>query len=103
MMYLWNDLKNLIFRTQLKVMKKYILLLLASLCLLPVDAFAQRKFSFDNGTFKICQFTDIHWKSGSPNCAQTEAAIRGVLKIEQPALTCTLHLVLLKLCELRDP
>lgn len=67
-------------------MKKYILFLLVSVCLLSTDAFAQRKFSFENGTFKICQFTDIHWKSGSPNCAQTEAAIRGVLKKEQPAL-----------------
>lgn len=67
-------------------MKKYILFLLVSLCLLSIDAFAQRKFSFDNGTFKICQFTDLHWKSGSPKCAQTKATIRGVLKMEQPAL-----------------
>ncbi|WP_430810334.1 MULTISPECIES: PA14 domain-containing protein [unclassified Carboxylicivirga] len=40
----------------------------------------------DGGTFKIAQFTDLHWKSGSANCAKTIATIQHVLDLEQPDL-----------------
>ncbi|MDR1633150.1 MAG: endonuclease/exonuclease/phosphatase family protein [Dysgonamonadaceae bacterium] len=38
----------------------------------------------DNGTFKIAQFTDMHFIDGSPNSAKTEATIRYVLETEKP-------------------
>ncbi|HTN69450.1 MAG TPA: PA14 domain-containing protein [Dysgonamonadaceae bacterium] len=41
----------------------------------------------DNKTFKIAQFTDIHWKNeNKEECAKTEALIRHVLATEQPDL-----------------
>lgn len=46
--------------------------------------FAQRQLSFQNGKFKIVQFTDLHWTSGSPKCAETERTIRTILKSENP-------------------
>jgi len=41
----------------------------------------------DDQTFKIAQFTDIHWKNeNKEECAKTEAMIRHVLATEQPNL-----------------
>lgn len=46
---------------------------------------AQHRFSFHpNGTFKIAQFTDIHWTPQSPDCSTTASTIQAVLKAEQP-------------------
>ncbi len=47
---------------------------------------AQDRFSFEEGKFKIVQFTDLHWTPQSPGCAKTEATIRSILASEQPAL-----------------
>ncbi len=38
------------------------------------------------GSFKIAQFTDIHWSNGSPNCSRTVAIIKQVLASEKPGL-----------------
>jgi hypothetical protein len=38
----------------------------------------------DDGTFKIVQFTDMHFVDGSPNSAKTEATIKYVLETEKP-------------------
>ncbi|WP_256761148.1 metallophosphoesterase family protein [Cohnella sp. WQ 127256] len=43
------------------------------------------KFRSD-GTFKIVQFTDLHWKNGEPRDLQTRALMERVLKAEQPDL-----------------
>lgn len=48
---------------------------------------AQKKsFRFEEGKFRIAQFTDIHWAVGSPKCAETVATIQGVLRNERPQL-----------------
>lgn len=39
-----------------------------------------------NGTFKIAQFTDIHWSENSENCEATLKTIKMVLEKEQPDL-----------------
>ena len=52
--------------------------------IIPSMLFAQRQLSFQNGKFKIVQFTDLHWTSGSPKCAETERTIRTILKSENP-------------------
>lgn len=46
--------------------------------------YAQQRLTFHNGTFKIAQFTDIHWDEKSPNCLQTIAAINSVIADEHP-------------------
>ncbi|MDR2622869.1 MAG: metallophosphoesterase [Dysgonamonadaceae bacterium] len=38
----------------------------------------------NSGTFKIAQFTDMHFVDGSPNSAKTEATIKHVLETEKP-------------------
>jgi hypothetical protein len=43
----------------------------------------QLKFNSD-GTFKIAQFTDLHFVDGSPNSMKTEATIKYVLETEKP-------------------
>ncbi len=60
--------------------------LLLALSLLCSSAFAQRQMSFHNGTFKIAQFTDIHWDAKTTNCPKTVAAIRNVIATEKPDL-----------------
>lgn len=64
--------------------KHLILIIFASL--LSFGAIAQTQLSFDNGVFKIAQFTDLHWSDNSPNCEQTINTINKVLEIEQPHL-----------------
>lgn len=39
-----------------------------------------------DGTFKIAQFTDLHWDGTSPNSSQTKEVILQVLAAEQPDL-----------------
>ena len=63
-------------------MKKISILLLVLWGVIPSMLFAQRQLSFQNGKFKIVQFTDLHWTSGSPKCAETERTIRTILKSE---------------------
>ena len=52
-------------------------------------ASAQDKIQFrfgNNHTFKIAQFTDMHWDNNSPKCAVTTETIRKVLAAEKPDL-----------------
>lgn len=37
-----------------------------------------------DGTFRVAQFTDLHWDDKSPNCAKTVATIQAVLAQEKP-------------------
>jgi hypothetical protein len=67
-------------------MKKTFLPLLAATALAacqPATNSIQLRFN-DNGTFKVAQFTDMHFVDGSPNSAKTEATIRYVLETEKP-------------------
>ena len=48
--------------------------------------FAQHRFHFENGKFKIVQFTDIHWDPTSPGCDTTRNTILSVLTEEKPAI-----------------
>lgn len=65
--------------------------ILFSLCLFAVSfsGIAQKsvqlKFRNDK-TFKIAQFTDIHWENNSENCPKTIETIELVLKVEKPDL-----------------
>lgn len=47
-------------------MKKISILLLVLWGVIPSMLFAQRQLSFQNGKFKIVQFTDLHWTSYNP-------------------------------------
>ena len=52
---------------------------------LPLSAQNKIQFQFrKDHTFKIAQFTDIHWDNNSPNCAKTIETIQHVLTIEKP-------------------
>lgn len=52
-----------------------------------VSAQHQIQFHFRNDhTFKIAQFTDMHWDNNSPRCAETIETIRKVLSAEKPDL-----------------
>lgn len=52
-----------------------------------VSAQNQIQFQFRNDyTFKIAQFTDMHWDNNSPKCAATAETIRKVLSVEKPDL-----------------
>lgn len=52
-----------------------------------VSAQNQIQFHFRNDhTFKIAQFTDMHWDNNSPKCAATAETIRKVLSVEKPDL-----------------
>ncbi len=51
------------------------------------NAQAGKHFQFrKNKTFKIAQFSDIHWDNNSENCPRTMAVIENVLKTEKPDL-----------------
>jgi hypothetical protein len=55
----------------------------------PVYLRAQNRSEFkfrENNTFKIAQFTDIHWDNTSRNCSRTDSTIRMVLETEKPDL-----------------
>lgn len=67
-------------------MKKLYLLLIILVSTIPVGIFAQPKLHFENGVFKIAQFTDLHWDDKSPNCAETTNTIKKVLEMEKPHL-----------------
>ena len=40
----------------------------------------------DDHTFKIVQFTDIHWKNGEPEDQMSRRCMETVLDLEQPDL-----------------
>jgi len=71
-----------------KVYQQALLLLL--LCLfagLPANAQDPVELKFnENKTFKIAQFTDIHWDNNSKNCPETIETIEYVLETEEPDL-----------------
>ena len=53
----------------------------------PLEAQIQQKFKFrGDHTFRIAQFTDIHWNNNSPKCVQTTRIIQHVLATEKPDL-----------------
>ncbi len=53
----------------------------------PLEAQTGIKFKFrKDNTFKIAQFTDIHWNNNSSKCAATAEVIRHVLDVEKPDL-----------------
>lgn len=65
---------------------KYILIIIYTLLLYPLSA-KDKSVSFvfnQEGRFKIAQFTDLHWKHNSTNCAATIATIKHVLNTEKP-------------------
>jgi hypothetical protein len=67
-------------------MRYTFLLLLAVACFAacqPATDNIQLKYR-DDGSFKIVQFTDLHFVDGSPNSAKTEATIKYVLETEKP-------------------
>lgn len=48
---------------------------------------AQQKLTFENGKFKIVQFTDIHWTPEMQSqCKKSENTIKSILKSENPDL-----------------
>lgn len=52
---------------------------------LGVSAQSRSVFQFHkDGTFKIVQFTDLHWQHGSVNCAETIETLKHVLDTENP-------------------
>ncbi len=67
-------------------MKKIKSILIIIACFYYVGAFAQSQLSFENGFFKIAQFTDLHWDDKSPKCESTIQTIKKVLEIEKPHL-----------------
>lgn len=61
-----------------------VLLLLSAF---PSKVQAQNHFQFrSDKTFKIAQFSDVHWDNNSENCPRTMAVIKNVLKTEKPDL-----------------
>ena len=62
--------------------QKLIIILLFSMIILALNA---QKLSFKkDGTFKIVQFTDMHYKHGNPNSDTTLLLIPRVLDEENP-------------------
>ncbi|MFX3647765.1 MAG: metallophosphoesterase family protein [Paenibacillus sp.] len=43
-------------------------------------------FFRENGTFKIVQFTDLHWKDGRPEDIRTRQLMKTIVEAEQPDL-----------------
>lgn len=66
-------------------MKRNLLLIVVFL-LQTVAITAQHQFYFKNGSFKVIQFTDIHWDPKSPGCKESEQTLKTVLQIEKPEL-----------------
>jgi len=69
--------------------KSLILLLLTFILSAALSVSAQNNIQFEfrkDHTFKIAQFTDIHWDNNSPKCAETIETILKVLSEEKPDL-----------------
>jgi len=69
--------------------KSLILLLLTFATSAALSVSAQNNIQFEfrkDHTFKIAQFTDIHWDNNSPKCTETTETIRKVLSEEKPDL-----------------
>jgi len=65
----------------------FLFLTLAVCITLNLSAQHQKQFIFrKDHTFKIAQFTDIHWDNQSAKCVQTTETIRNVLAEEKPDL-----------------
>ncbi len=74
------------FKSNLKILL-VIVLLIAGNAFQSFSVQSQKQFRFkQNHTFKIAQFTDIHWNNNSPKCAQTTETINLVLTAEKPDL-----------------
>lgn len=70
-------------------LKSLILLLLIFTLSATLSVSAQNNIQFEfrkDHTFKIAQFTDIHWDNNSPKCAETTETILKVLSEEKPDL-----------------
>jgi len=67
-------------------MKKENILLLILWVTIAAGGFAQANLRFENGVFKIAQFTDLHWDDKSSNCIETTKTIKSVLDQEKPHL-----------------
>lgn len=70
-------------------MKRTILLLLvlwAGLTTITAVAATSHRLCFNEGRFKIAQFTDLHWDANSKNNAQNRANILAVVQMEHPDL-----------------
>lgn len=64
-----------------------LVLLLSFQVISPLSAQQKIQLQFRNDhTFKIAQFTDLHWDNNSPQCAATAETIRKVLSSEKPDL-----------------
>ena len=52
-----------------------------------LSLYAQNSLRFrENGTFKIVQFTDIHWTPGHESTASIKSGIESILDVEKPDL-----------------
>ena len=66
-------------------MRKYNLLIMA-LMLLSVSSNAQKLVFNNNQSFKIVQFTDMHYEHGNPKSDTTLLTYKRVLDTEKPDL-----------------
>ncbi len=66
--------------------KEWIMILILVISfIIPLSAQTGKQFQFrKDHTFKIAQFTDIHWNNNSANCAKTIETIQQVLATEKP-------------------
>lgn len=72
-------------KINIESMKKIVSILLMLICI--TNTYAQEKLHFnENGKFKIVQFTDIHYKSGSEESAKSIRMMKEVLENEKPDL-----------------
>lgn len=72
-------------KINIESMKKIVSILLMLICI--TNTYAQEKLHFnENGKFKIVQFTDIHYKSGSEESAKSIRMMKEVLDNEKPDL-----------------
>ena len=67
-----------------RIVKPTLLVLGMASCLCS-HAATPLRFRHD-GTFRIAQFTDLHWDNNSPKCKETVATIRQILEVEKPDL-----------------
>jgi hypothetical protein len=68
-------------------MLNILMLIIAVLSAQPLSAQKNIQLKFGNDhTFKIAQFTDIHWENSSPECVKTIETIQFVLNTEKPDL-----------------
>lgn len=73
-------------KNQLVVKGKYIMMLIFVISFIyPLTAQTNIQFQFrKDHSFKIAQFTDLHWDNNSANCSKTIETIQYVLTTERP-------------------